>query len=522
MKKILIRLKHGLGDVVQLSIVLKHIRHYWPDTEIDVEVQSGMHNIFGPLANTYPIGKAPDKQRDAVYNLDWRENIEAEGHCPSTKVTRCLKEVFHLPELSELYEYEVHIPKDCKQEARRFYKTLPDAKGYVVIHYQGRSSTHRKNLDDNTVRWLCEHLVDKKYIPIILDWDRLSPVPDDKNIFRADHKIQKNAGTIAALISQADLFVGIDSGPLHIAGGLKTPTIGVWTLHHPTRYFDISNVLHLVPSDARRYIRMRYGNRANDYFHGYYRHEYYNDLDYSVVSNVCKQLRIGLPTGNPMEMSFLLTSTAYDEKYYQEHKSAGLDYAAYGAWQQNYATWLAEGLDLRGKRVLDIGCACGAITHGLVDTGVNAIGTDVNEYMVRLGQDNWDRNRLFVCDCINLHLFENNHFDCLHLHQVAEHLRPDYIPLILAELNRVSKTGAKLLLFLDTTELFERQGRHEKDEDPTHVCIKPRSWWRNRLELAGWSDHTEEDRSRLAANRLNFFKQYDWEFLSFHKQRNLK
>src|SRR6266849_6473300 len=69
---------------------------------------------------------------------------------------------------------------------------------------------------------------------------------------------------------QCALMIGVDSGPLHVAGATTTPTIGVWTRHHPIHFFDLANnVLHLVPGDHEKYAP---GPDAIDYFTKYYRH----------------------------------------------------------------------------------------------------------------------------------------------------------------------------------------------------------------------------------------------------------
>ena len=57
-------------------------------------------------------------------------------------------------------------------------------------------------------------------------------------------------------------MVGVDSGPLHVAGATSTPTIGVWTRHHPLHYFALAeNVTHLVPENHRELLR---GNRRSE------------------------------------------------------------------------------------------------------------------------------------------------------------------------------------------------------------------------------------------------------------------
>jgi ADP-heptose:LPS heptosyltransferase len=52
-----------------------------------------------------------------------------------------------------------------------------------------------------------------------------------------------------ALISQANLFVGIDSGMLHIAAAVQTPAVGLWG---PT-----SSHLRFSPANARSFVTSR-------------------------------------------------------------------------------------------------------------------------------------------------------------------------------------------------------------------------------------------------------------------------
>src|SRR5436305_1747188 len=78
-----------------------------------------------------------------------------------------------------------------------------------------------------------------------------------------------DAEVLAALIEAATLMIGVDSGPLHLAGATTTPTIGVWTRHHPVHFFDLAgNVTHLVPGD---HAQLAAGGDALRYFAEHYR-----------------------------------------------------------------------------------------------------------------------------------------------------------------------------------------------------------------------------------------------------------
>jgi len=96
--------------------------------------------------------------------------------------------------------------------------------------------------------------------------------------------------TMAGIMELAELFIGIDSGPLHMAGGLDVQAVGIWTHHHPIRFFDIAdNVVHLVPTGHRR---LAGGHLAADTFHELYRHEVYGCLKGALIDEVHKALAV--------------------------------------------------------------------------------------------------------------------------------------------------------------------------------------------------------------------------------------
>jgi 2-polyprenyl-3-methyl-5-hydroxy-6-metoxy-1,4-benzoquinol methylase len=215
------------------------------------------------------------------------------------------------------------------------------------------------------------------------------------------------------------------------------------------------------------------------------------------------------------KMGNQLKSVKFDEAYYREHKEAGLDYLAFGPWQQQYGRWFVECFGLKGKRVLDLGCACGSILRGLGEAGAFACGVDVSEHMVRLAVEAHPHLSavMRVGDAAELgELYGPQTFDAIHCAQVAEHWKPEKVVTILRECRRVLRPGGLFFVCLDTTEMYERQGRKLENEDPTHWCVRPVKWWQDLFHTQGFEDETEQWKEILEKHPESMSARYDWDY----------
>lgn len=527
---ILLEFRHGLGDLVQLSIVLRHLNAVNPGAAIDVVCAddkvlscSGFERQrFGFHNPRYHQGGW-----DQVYNLDFPDCMDDVHGFPMTKPYTMLSQILRIAPVPELFRYAMVIGKDASQRAADYLQKIcggqrrNDGKFPVVIfHYIGCSSRMQKDLPNEVVALAVNAARLRGRAVAIFDNERLSPLVDQATVFAPlnGNPCWGNVGsadpeTMAAMIDQAELFVGIDSGPLHIAGATLTPSIGVWTHHHPIRFFDFAdNVLHLVPSGHRR---LAGGAAALRTFEERYRNLVYGNLGNALVEEVTKALEGDREPPKPRNDSLPgLNATGYTEQYYVEHVNGGLDYLGHGDWQRQYAGWLCDVFAWRGQQLLDVGCACGSILRGFGHVGAVVQGVDVSEFMVDRGRRKWpDQAKLMhVADCVNLHMFDDARWDALHCAQVAEHWRPELVPFILAELARVTKDGGLFFCTLDTVELFERNNRDMANEDKTHICVKPLAWWFPLLEAAGWELVSEAFLSLLSEHPENFLARYDWDF----------
>ncbi len=531
---VLIKFAHGLGDAIQLTIVLRHLQKYRSDWNVDVFCLHGKHSALAGFCRRAYHDREPrpeEGEYDHIFDLGWWENYSPFANSPSTKPSNCLRDVFDLQPDPALFEYSIEIGEAATNRAEEYLKSICGLRRnvrplpVVILHYEGNTAAEKKNLTHDQANQICHWAVAEGFVPVILDWDRRSPLIDQKTVFCPTAEREDlwggfgsgDAEMIAALIEHSSLMIGVDSGPLHVAGATGTPTIGVWLKHHPMQYFDLCrNVTHVIPGNWPD-MRPCGEQPAREFFENNYRFTAYPEhgLVASVLGAACELLGRDKSSAERFSKRIAmlgLTATGYGKRYYEEHKAAGLDYLAFGQWQQSYAGWLVESLDLTGKSILDVGCACGAITRGLKDAGTTVLGVDVNEYMIQLGRRQWPdmADRLHVCDAVNLHLLDAGTFDWVHTTQVAEHWKPELVPLILRELARVTKPGGLMFCALDTAELLDEHARPMAEEDPSHVCIRTMSWWSDQLRAAGWRVRSDDFLERLESHPESFLRRYKW------------
>jgi len=523
--KVLHRFKHGMGDSVQFTAVIKHLKGYMHDQEQHVAALRGKHTAFKGLADAvYDLDSGKPPTGDGlVLDHPWDECWGSYDNLPGTKTVQCIRNVFHLEPRWDWLSYQVNVGPEAEERVRVYLATLPKKRGFVLIHYEGNTSTANKNLSHEAIDGVCKWLLSEDFNPVVLDWDRRSPLPDNKSVFcpGADNPLWMNFGTgdaetIAALMHKASAIVAIDSGPQKIAFSTNTPTVAVWTGHHPYHYCDrADHAIHLVPHKHPELLR---GNReqAEEFFLKMYRHQLYNpnlQLTNSIKMVLAKEM--GIPI-NPMADSHILTATAYDRDYYEQHKQAGLDYLGHGDWQIKYGRWLIDALGLKNKTLLDVGCAAGSIAAGLAKAGAFVSGVDCNEHMIRMGREKWLEHTLKICDATNLHYWTDGTFDCIHSNNVFEHFKPELVPFILKELFRVTKRGGCMFAAFDTEELYAAQKRDMRYEDATHICIKPMAWWVEHATAAGWEPAPDLEEA-LRDHPNSYLDKYDWPLMVCRK-----
>jgi len=299
-ERVSIQFPHGLGDCVQFTVVLKHLKKYRPNWIIDIAcVDEPRARLFRELCHTcYTLKQKPGAEYTRTYNVRFFE------HPHLSKVWHCLRSEFNIEPELELFRYELPHTKAQLQNK-------------VVLHYKGASSTHKKDLRDEEVIPVIEWLERQGVQPVVLDW---SGKPNR-------YAISPPADELATLFESSRAWVGIDSGPGHVGGAVDAPGVVVWTGHHPTRFYDPApNVTHLIPA----------GLAGREFLNCHFKYSDYGNRD-AIPMRVIEWLRTNM---RPYLAHNMLTTTVYDKEYYQQHKDAGLDYAVFGDWQAEYGKWL--------------------------------------------------------------------------------------------------------------------------------------------------------------------------------------
>jgi len=288
---LLLRFPHGFGDVVQLTSVLLHLQALRPAWQVDVAVRPGLQSLLaGMCRRVYRLDDPAIANRSQLHAFDrtlwWHEPETCYADSPSTKAERSLREVFGIRPQAEHCRYQVQISDTMRQRAASYLTTLK--RPVVLIHYQGASSRSRKNLDERAVTALCQTIASLGYTPLIFDWDGRSRIGEPAvRLTRRDPicaGYEASGALVAALAEQAVACFGIDSGPGHLFGAINTPTVIVWTRHHPLHYYGLADhVLHLVPWGHERLLRGENTADGLAYFEQHYRHRIYRQLETSLV-----------------------------------------------------------------------------------------------------------------------------------------------------------------------------------------------------------------------------------------------
>ncbi|MFA7252794.1 MAG: class I SAM-dependent methyltransferase [Candidatus Paceibacterota bacterium] len=104
--------------------------------------------------------------------------------------------------------------------------------------------------------------------------------------------------------------------------------------------------------------------------------------------------------------------------------------------------------DLRGKRILDLGCGSGELTVKLADSAKEVVGVDLSPEWIDHCNKTYHNNNLtfFTGDARNLDKLKDKHFDIVILNAVLPNIyMKAEVQKIFSEVRRVSKTSGTFI-----------------------------------------------------------------------------
>ena len=129
-----------------------------------------------------------------------------------------------------------HLSAETLDTARRWLARLP--RPVVLLHQKGNTAQERKSLSNSVTEAFYREFLDRCDGALnLLDWDQRVPRLASYRVRHLSDFGPCPLDLLLALMTEADLLIGVDSGPLHLSRFTNIPTLGVWQPgHYPATY----------------------------------------------------------------------------------------------------------------------------------------------------------------------------------------------------------------------------------------------------------------------------------------------
>lgn len=210
------------------------------------------------------------------------------------------------------------------------------------------------------------------------------------------------------------------------------------------------------------------------------------------------------------ELTHASAITGYDESFVDLVEIVyGEGFLSQGSHQS--VDYMLAGLDLRGKKILDIGCGLGAPTlHIAQQHAVAIIGIDPNPTMIQKAQKHLEEMEPFLLGQAQFlvmehpsHLkeFENESFDLIFSKEALLHIPLEHKPKFFQEIARVLKKGGEIVIldWMHSSPHYSDQTKKMMEMDGIAYHLMTPADYQKMLEEVGFIDITGEDRSAVYA-----------------------
>jgi 2-polyprenyl-3-methyl-5-hydroxy-6-metoxy-1,4-benzoquinol methylase len=175
-----------------------------------------------------------------------------------------------------------------------------------------------------------------------------------------------------------------------------------------------------------------------------------------------------------------------------------------------------QALDLKSKKLLDLGCASGQVVLAFRENGVEAYGIDLSDYAIAKGRKAFNLDdAIFQGSVHDLSMWSDGTFDFLYSNQVLEHLPEKYVPQLVRECFRVLKPGGRIWVGLVLSLMPDPEGiRMPDDPDDTHITLHYRSWWNKHFIAVGFG---LDEKCMASVETTPVWLEYGWHQLAYMK-----
>lgn len=171
-------------------------------------------------------------------------------------------------------------------------------------------------------------------------------------------------------------------------------------------------------------------------------------------------------------LAFRKAPAEYDDVFVENMARQYLDRTA---WTRLRLRALEQAVEpARGDRILDLGCAAGALTHFFSGFGARVTGVDAEPTAIAKAHELFPDLEFVQADVADLPLPDHS-FDKAVAGDLVEHLDDATFRAMLAQLERVLVAGGTFTLYTPNPEhLIERLKAHDflLAQNPTHIGLR--------------------------------------------------
>jgi len=239
--KMSLRFVHGLGDCTNFARILS----LYTKRGFDIEVQCNDDKAF--LFRSVGARIAPAATIDHTWPHPFTGTVWNFGACTGAdwagNKIGCNLDRPPLPRLGdrddtwrELVTSAADLTSKVEPQRARPVRAACDGlpRPVVLLHTIGNTSADSKSLPPEFHFPFYEALLDRtEGTIVVLDWDNRAPLfPSYRLRAHRDVFGYLHVDELVAAMAHADLVVGIDSGPLHLAATTPTPRVGLFRKRH--------------------------------------------------------------------------------------------------------------------------------------------------------------------------------------------------------------------------------------------------------------------------------------------------